>query len=144
MTGGQSSPTTPPDDVAATTPFGSIDPAFDLCELAKAAGASYVARSTTFHATQIPLLVEKGLQNQGFSLIDVVTACPVYYGRLNKMPDAVDMLKAQRDSARNIKQWSTMTAAEKSGKFVIGELHNVPAPEYTERYQRLRQKARGE
>lgn len=143
MTGGQFSPTTQPDDIAATAPYGSIDNSFDLCELSKAAGASYVARSTTFHATQIPLLVEKGIQNKGFSFIDVITACPIYYGRMNKMPEAVDMLKWQRDNARNIKQWSAMTDEEKQGKFVIGELYNKPAPEYAERYAALREKLKG-
>ncbi len=143
MTGGQFSPTTHVDDIAATAPFGSIDNSFDLCELAGAAGASYTARSTTFHAAQIPLLVEKGIENKGFSFIDVVTACPVYYGRMNKMPEAVDMLKTQRDNARNIKQWSTMSAEEKQGKFVIGELKNQPAPEYAASYAALREKLKG-
>ena len=138
MTGGQSSPTTQPDDIAATAPYGNLENAFDLCELARASGASYAARSTTFHATQLPLLVEKGIQNKGFSFLDVITACPVYFGRMNKMPEAVDMLKYQRDNARNIKQWSTMTDEEKGGKFVIGELHNKPAPEYTDLYAALR------
>lgn len=143
MTGGQFSPTTRPHDIAATAPYGSIDNSFDLCELSRAAGATFVARGTTFHATLIPLLVEKGIQNKGFSLIDVVTACPIYYGRMNKTPDAVDMLKAQRDNARHQKQWLTMTAEEKQGKFVIGELYNDPRPEYAETYQQLRQKAQG-
>ncbi|MBI5399022.1 2-oxoacid:ferredoxin oxidoreductase subunit beta [Candidatus Saganbacteria bacterium] len=140
MTGGQYSPTTPTTDYAATAPYGNIDNAFDLCELTRAAGASYVARSTTFHAAQIPLLVEKGIKNKGFSFIDIITACPIYYGRMNKMPDAVDMLKTQRDNARNIKQWDIMTAEEKQGKFVIGELYNKPAPEYTDAYRQLREK----
>lgn len=137
MTGGQFSPTTPQNDIAATSPYGNLDNSFDLCELTRAAGASYVARSTTFHATQTPLLIQKGIENKGFSFIEVVTACPVYYGRLNKTPDAVDMLKLQRDNARNIKQWNMMTDEEKQGKFVIGELYNKPAPEYTEKYTQL-------
>lgn len=144
MTGGQFSPTTQPGDIAATAPYGSIDNSFDLCALAKAAGASYVARTTTFHATQIPLLVEKGIQNKGFSFIDVVTACPVYYGRMNKLPNAVAMLKMQKDNARTINQWSALSAEEKKSKFVIGELKNQPAPEYTERYAALREKLKGD
>lgn len=130
MTGGQYSPTTGRGNRAATAPYGNLENAFDLCELVKAAGASYVARSTTFHAAQIPLLVANGIKNKGFSFIDVITACPIYFGRLNKTPDAVDMLKLQRDNARNLKQWSTMSPEEKVGKFVIGELHNQPAEEW--------------
>ncbi|MBI5078687.1 2-oxoacid:ferredoxin oxidoreductase subunit beta [Candidatus Saganbacteria bacterium] len=137
MTGGQYSPTTRLGDQASTTPYGNIEPPFDLCGLVKAAGATYIARSTTFHATQLPLLIEKGIQNKGFSFIEVITACPVYYGRANQIADAGEMLKRQRDLARNIKQWSMMSEEEKKGKFVIGELHNQPALEYTERYRQL-------
>ncbi|OGF32019.1 2-oxoacid:ferredoxin oxidoreductase subunit beta [Candidatus Falkowbacteria bacterium RIFCSPLOWO2_12_FULL_45_13] len=137
MTGGQFSPTTPLNDIAATAPFGNLDPPFDLCELTKAAGATYIARSTTYHATQISNFVIKAIQNKGFSFLDIITQCPVYYGRMNKIKDAVDMLKEQRDNARNIKQWSILSDEEKQGKFVIGELHNQPRPEYTESYQSL-------
>ena len=49
MTGGQGSPTTPMGALSTTTPFGSAEPAFDLCELAIAAGANYVARWTSYH-----------------------------------------------------------------------------------------------
>lgn len=137
MTGGQYSPTTCIDDKASTAPYGNMENSFDLCELAKAAGATYLARSTAYHATQLPQLVSKAIQHKGFSLIDVITQCPVYYGRMNKMPDPVEMLKWQRDNAKNIKQWSMLSEEEKKGKFVIGELHNKPDIEYTERYQKL-------
>jgi len=144
MTGGQYSPTTYLDDKAATANVGNIENPFDLCELVKGAGATYIARSTTFHATHLPLLVMKGIQNKGFSFIDAVTACPIYYGRMNKLVDAVEMLRLQRDNARNIKQWSTMSDEEKKGKFVIGELFNKPAMEYTERYRQLIMKEKSE
>jgi len=140
MTGGQYSPTTRLDDRAATAPYGNMESPFDLAELSKAAGATYVARGTTFHATSLPQLIVKGIENKGFSFLDVITACPVYYGRMNRYTDAVDMLKMQRDAARNLKQWSMMTAEEKKGKFVIGELHNQPAPEYTELYRQMSEK----
>ena len=39
MTGGQFSPTTPKGDRGTTAPFGNIDKAFDICSLAKGAGA---------------------------------------------------------------------------------------------------------
>lgn len=137
MTGGQFSPTTPLNDIAATAPFGNLEPPFDLCELTKAAGATYIARSTTYHATQISNFVTKAIQNKGFSFLDIITQCPIYYGRMNKIKDSVDMLKEQRDNARNIKQWSILSDEEKQGKFVIGELHNQPRREYTESYQSL-------
>ena len=137
MTGGQYSPTTPINDRASTAPYGNLEPPFDLCNLAKAAGATYVARSTTYHVTQLPKFVTKAIQNKGFSFLDVITPCPIYYGRMNRSPDPIEMLKWQRDSTRNIKQWGIMSEEEKKEKFVAGELHNEPALEYTERLQNL-------
>jgi 2-oxoglutarate ferredoxin oxidoreductase subunit beta len=137
MTSGQYSPLTPPGATAATAPYGTVEPAFDLCRLAEAAGATYVARTTTFHARQIPELVVAAVQNKGFSLIEVVAGCPVYYGRMNKMASPVDLLKWQRQTAVNVKQAGLLSAEERKGKFVIGELHRHEAPEYTEAYAKL-------
>lgn len=137
MTGGQHSPTTLIDDRASTTPYGNLDPPFDLCNLAQAAGATYVARTTTYHVTQLPLLVSKAIQNKGFSFLDVITQCPIYYGRMNRIPDHIEMLKMQRDNALNIKQWNIMSEEDKKGKFVTGELYNNPSLEYTQRHKNL-------
>ena len=57
MTGGQQSPTTPLDMRATTAPYGNIEPPFPVCDLAIAAGATYVARSTVYH----PLELDKHL-----------------------------------------------------------------------------------
>src|SRR4030042_5476706 len=45
-TGGQVSPTMELGDRATTAPYGQIEPAFDLCKLVEAAGATFVARGT--------------------------------------------------------------------------------------------------
>ena len=47
MTGGQYSPTTPLGAKATTAPFGMLEPDFDLCKLAIAAGATFVARTAS-------------------------------------------------------------------------------------------------
>lgn len=134
MTGGQFSPLTPTHSYATTAPYGSIDRNFDLCQLVKAAGGTYVARGTTYHARQLVDLVAAGLNHEGFSFIEVITQCPMYYGRKNKFPSAVDMLKWQQEHAVNVKAAAKMSAEQLSGKFLIGELHREEAPEYTAVY----------
>src|SRR5512145_2931249 len=49
LTGGQVSPTTPLDTFATTATYGQIEPAFDVAEISRAAGASFVARGTVYH-----------------------------------------------------------------------------------------------
>ena len=92
MTGGQFSPTTPHGDKSSTTPYGNLDFPFDISRLASAAGATFVAGSTVFHAKQIEDFVRKGLENKGFSVIEALTNCHVIYGRYNKKGGAAEMI----------------------------------------------------
>ena len=59
MTNGQYSPMTPKGAFASTAPYGNIDRNFDLCKLAVAAGATYVARGTVYHTNQLLNLSKK-------------------------------------------------------------------------------------
>jgi 2-oxoglutarate ferredoxin oxidoreductase subunit beta len=99
MTGGQCSPTTPHDAYATTAPYGNIEPDFNICNLAMGAGASFVARTTAFHVQEMQSMIKDALQHTGFSLIEVISACPVIYGRLNKKGGAPQMLKDFRDNS---------------------------------------------
>jgi 2-oxoglutarate ferredoxin oxidoreductase subunit beta len=143
MTGGQYSPLTPPDSLAATAPYNTIERNFDLAELARAAGATYIARSTTYHAAMLTRLIVAGASHKGFSMIEAVTACPVSYGRRNKMGGGYDMLMWQKEHAVSVEKAKGLTPEEMRGKFIIGEIYKTEAPEYTEVYDQLIEKARG-
>jgi 2-oxoglutarate/2-oxoacid ferredoxin oxidoreductase subunit beta len=93
MTGGQSSPTTPVAARSTTAPLGSIDPAFDLVELAKGAGASFVGRSTTYHSKEMQNMFVKAIGHKGFSFVEVLAQCPTYYGRKNEGASPAEMMK---------------------------------------------------
>ena len=92
MTGGQFSPLTGYDKKATTAPFGSIDHPFDIVQLAMGAGASFVARTTTYHVTSMKKILEKAIMHKGFSVVEILSQCPTYFGRKNNMGNAVDML----------------------------------------------------
>ena len=62
MTGGQYSPTTPTNEFGTTAPYGNIDKAFDIASLAGAAGATYTARGTAYHAKPLTKLIERRLK----------------------------------------------------------------------------------
>ena len=144
MTGGQFSPTTPIGDLAATAPYGSIDPVFDIPALAKAAGATYTARGTAYHAAQTTKLIEAAIRHEGFSIVECVTTCPTYYGRKNDRGDAVEMLKWQRDNAIPAAQAGKTSPSELEGKIVYGELWRCERPEYTRQYAAIIERAGGE
>ncbi|WP_416197950.1 MAG: 2-oxoglutarate ferredoxin oxidoreductase, beta subunit [Sporanaerobacter sp.] len=137
MTGGQYSPTTPTGDKGTTAPYGNIDSNFDLCNLAKAAGSTYVGRGTVYNPNLIIKLIEEGIKNKGFSFVETLTICPTYYGRKNKKGEAVDMMQYLKDSSINIAAAEKMSKDELNGKILVGELYKDTRPEYTEEYQRL-------
>ena len=144
MTGGQYSPLTPYGSKATTAPYTTIDHDFDLVELAKAAGATFVARSTTYHAVQLVDLIAKGIQHKGFSVIEAVSACPTSFGRQNKMGGPADMILWQRDHAVMLPMWEKMTPEQRQGKFPIGVLwENNDRIEYNEAYEALIERVQG-
>jgi len=143
MTGGQASPTTPHGAYASTTPYGAIDPAFDLCKLAIGAGATYVARATIAQPQLCETLIKKAIQNDGFSVVEIVTHCHTQFGRKNKRSRPLDNFNFFKDHSVMKAKADTMSPEELEGKIVIGELHNVKGEEYTHRYQQLIERVRG-
>ena len=143
MTGGQSSPLSPLGAMATTAPYGHIERPFDIAALAIAAGATYVARGTAYHAVQLTDIVAKGIRSKGFSVIDAITQCPISYGRKNKMGGAAQMMQWQKDNGVFISAAAKMKPEDLAGKFVIGELHQSEAPEYTAEYAKVLEQAQG-
>ena len=85
----------------------------------------------------------KAILHKGFSLVDVYSVCPTYYGRKNKKGDAVEMMKWQRDNLIPMSRYTVMSEAELAGKKPIGILAENDFPEYTEEYQKLIDRCQG-
>jgi 2-oxoglutarate ferredoxin oxidoreductase subunit beta len=143
MTGGQFSPCTPTGAKASTTTYGNPDPTFDIAELAKGAGATFVARTTAFHATQIDKLIAEGIRHKGMAVIEILDDCPTTYGRRNKFRSVVDMMKRLKDIAVPVAAAAKMTPEQLEGKVLTGVLHKVERPEYTEQYAQVIKRAQG-
>ena len=141
MTGGQYSPTTPYGMKSTTTIYSSIEQAFKISELAVAAGASFVARGTVYHANQLSGLMEKGFLKQGFSVVEVISHCHTQYGKLNRMGGAVAMLEWQRDHAVPVEQAEKMSQESLAGKFLTGVLVDREMPVYQDEYEKVRARA---
>ena len=143
MTGGQHSPATPYGKMATTTALYNIEPAFNISELAVTAGAVFVARGTVYHAELLHKLIEKALHKKGFSLLEIITQCPTFYGRKNRMGTAVEMMEWQRDSAVPVDKFDQLPDSEKEGKFTIGVLMDKEAPGFLDEYEKVKAKAKG-
>ena len=129
MTGGQVAPMTPPGSVTMTTPYGSGEPPFDMCSLAVAAGATYVARTATPFIPQMDQALKKGLEHKGFGVVEVLSQCPTHFGRYamgsgspEKLLDWIKGISVQKSKAEK------MTAEELYGKLVLGEFVHSSRP----------------
>ncbi|MDD2221611.1 MAG: 2-oxoacid:ferredoxin oxidoreductase subunit beta [Clostridia bacterium] len=140
MTGGQFSPLTPFGSKASTAPYGSVDRNFDICSLAIGAGATFVARGDVYHTKQLEKLIIEAHEHKGFSVIEVLSTCPISYGRRNKMPKPMDLMNYIKEVTIAKERADKMTAEEIAGKIVTGVLHQSAAVEYNEAYMAMVEK----
>ena len=138
MTGGQFSPLSGEDVSATTAPFLTIDPGFDIVELAKAAGATFVARTTTYHIQQMIDIIRQAIVHKGFSVVEVLSQCPTYFGRKNKIGDAVDMVAYFK---KNTTPMGSKAKQENPDLLERGIFVQEEKPEYCSLYEKVVQKA---
>ena len=137
MTGGEVAPTTPRGTKTTTTPFGNLERPFDLSKLVMAAGGTYVARWTTYHVARLVASMKRALTRNSFSFLEVVSQCPVHYGRRIGITDPVAMMRWFQRQSVTVEKAREMTEQELLGKFVVGEFIDVEAPELTKLYAEL-------
>ncbi|GHV37245.1 2-oxoglutarate synthase [Synergistales bacterium] len=129
MTGGQVAPMTPAGSVTMTTPYGSGEPPFDLCALAVAAGATYVARAATPYIPQMDNAIQKGLEHEGFGVVEVLSQCPTHFGRYalgsGSPAKTLDWIRGVCVSKAKA---DTLSPEELRGKLVTGEFVSVSRP----------------
>jgi 2-oxoglutarate ferredoxin oxidoreductase subunit beta len=92
MTSGQVAPTTPTTARTSTSPYGCSEHPFNVCHLVATCGASYVARWTALHVRRLERSLLAALGKKGFSMVEVISPCPTYYGRWNKMGTALEQM----------------------------------------------------
>jgi 2-oxoglutarate ferredoxin oxidoreductase subunit beta len=143
MTGGQNSPTTPLDSRSATSPYGNIEPPMPVANLAIAAGASYVACTTVYHAVEMDKMIEYAINKPGFSMVEVASYCHTTFGRINKLGSAVEMMRTLKDRSITLAAAEKLPMEEREGKIVRGVLCDLEKPGFVERYDRVIAAAQG-
>jgi len=131
MTGGQVSPTTPAGVCTTTTPYGNLEPPMRIAEVVAAAGADYVARWTTHHVRRLMYSMETAMRKGGFSFVEIISQCPVNYGRKTNFKEGLDMLGHFRSNSVFVEAASKMTESALEGKIIIGTLMNRERVEFT-------------
>jgi len=141
MTGGQVSPTTPFGVKTTTTPYDNAEYPMNIAELVAAAGANYVARWTTFHIRKLIKSMKEALNKKGFSFIEIVSQCPVSYGRRVGLRDGVVFMEYFKKNSVTVKKAADMSKDELEDKIVVGKLVDRSRIELTENLRRIKEKA---
>ncbi len=146
MTGGQVSPTTGKNRLTTTTPAGNLEPVFDACKLAEAAGAGLVGREVTLQAPTLKDLIREGLSYPGFAFIEVISDCTEIYGRKNDLGSSPEMILSQKKSMRPDSYGTIVDEPFRPNSLPTGVLARNDRPEYGATYRefaRARQSADG-
>jgi 2-oxoglutarate ferredoxin oxidoreductase subunit beta len=145
MTGGQLSPTMAWGDRATTAPYGQVEQPFDLCRLAEAAGATFVARGTAADIKPMEGFIKQGIQHPGFAFIEAVVPCPMEYGMRNVSGGVLAMLDDEKACSVSVDEAARLSSEELAGKIVTGVLHQDPdRPEFQRSYAAVVARAEAE
>jgi 2-oxoglutarate/2-oxoacid ferredoxin oxidoreductase subunit beta len=144
MTGGQVSPTTPFGVPTTTTPYSNAEHPLQAAEVVAAAGASYVSRWTTYHVFPLVKSIQEALQVKGFSFVEIISQCPVSYGKLVNMRKASDFLNLYKDRSVNVKKARDMNEEELKEKIIVGKLAERNREEFVSTLRRINENVRNQ
>lgn len=140
MTGGQFSPLSGYGTMGTTVPYGNIDQAFNTVDLAVSSGATFVARTTTYHVGELEEFLKQAISHKGFSVLEVLSQCPTHFGRRNKAGDAVEMLEGYKKQTAGIGSKKKQDDPELIERGIFVEKDQA---EYCTEYESLISRAQG-
>lgn len=72
---------------------------FNIPHLAKSCGAVYVARWTQLHVRRLMFSIKDALSTDGFSVIEVISPCLMYYMNTENVDEAIDRMGVYEDNS---------------------------------------------
>ena len=142
MTGGQYSPATNEGDFTTTSPYGMMETSFDISSLCIGAGASFVARTHSANVPQMIDLIIKAAKWDGFSVVEIISTCPTFYGRFNKKGNPTEMLNQIKKICVPIAKYNKLSDEEKENKISTGILESRERREFLSKYRVIQKKSK--
>ncbi len=139
LTTGQTSPSTKQGEVTKTSPDGAFEKTLNGLQVAISAGATFVARGYTDEISHLKDIYKKAIKHKGFSLVEVVQPCMIFYDEQNIR----ERYKSMFDKIDG-KEWPTQDRKKAYDK--AGELDRIPIgiflqtsePTFESRYEQLK------
>jgi len=144
LTNSQTSPTTPRGMWTVSQKAGNIDPTFDGCKLAEAAGASFVARENVTAPKKLEKVIREAIAHKGFSYVEALSNCHINLGRKNKMVSAMENLDWIDSITLPKKKYDALSEEEKINYLPTGILkQDTENLEYCEAYKMIQDAHQG-
>ncbi len=89
LTTGQFTPTSPQGFAGKSTPGGSVEEPINPLHVMLANNASFVARGFPGELMHLKKLLKKGIEHEGFALIDILQPCVTFYNLWDHYKDRV-------------------------------------------------------
>ena len=84
MTGGQSSPTSPPGAKLNSGFLNQLETPQDICQVAASAGAQFAIRESVYNK-DLPEILEKAIRYDGFAVVDIQGICTGRFTKHNRI-----------------------------------------------------------
>jgi 2-oxoglutarate ferredoxin oxidoreductase subunit beta len=144
LTNSQTSPTTPKGFWTVSQKAGNIDPTFDGCKLAEAAGASFVARENVTAPKKLEKVFVEAMKHKGFSFVEALSNCHINLGRKNKMANAMENLDWIDSITLPKKKYEALSEEEQMNYLPTGILkQDTEAEEYCAMYEEIKAAQQG-
>ncbi|MBD3793696.1 MAG: 2-oxoglutarate ferredoxin oxidoreductase subunit beta [Campylobacterales bacterium] len=139
LTNSQTSPTTPQGMWTVSQKAGNIDPTFDGCKLAIAAGASFVGRENVTAPKKLEKLFVEAIKHRGFSYVEAMSNCHINFGRKNKMQSAMENLDWIDSITMPKKKYDELSPEEQLNLLPTGILkQDMEVREYCDMYEDIK------
>ncbi|MFZ7127864.1 MAG: thiamine pyrophosphate-dependent enzyme [Desulfobacterales bacterium] len=132
MTGGQCSPTTPREAVVGSGFLNRLEKPVDICQVAGAAGAGWVARASTYQKNLVEVL-QSAIRFDGFSVLDIWGICPGRYTQRNPLtPKSIEEDLSRLPSLDGYAERNARPEYGRAYREAASRQPAVPAPAYIE------------
>ena len=81
--------------------------------------------------------IKKAIVHKGFSFIEVITQCPVQFGRKTGRGSSVEMLMDYKAKSISFKDAAKLSPEELTDKITVGELVDQTKPEMIDELRKM-------
>lgn len=139
LTTGQYTPTSPFGFKGRSTPQGTLEFPINPLELMLSAGATFIARGTSYKIELLKKLFKEAILHKGFALVDVLQVCVTFYNMYDYYQKKVYELenhdpKDYNQAANKIREWDYNSDAN----IALGLLYKKDMPTFEERFLKPR------